>query len=106
MSGTESFKIECQLMCDAIRTGRPDTSLQRTSNPRESTGDNRRSGCRIEHHIIHDELQYHKISARCVSKQLTPELKEQRMDICETLMRRYETKGDGFLKRIVTGDEC
>lgn len=30
-----------------------------------------------EHHIIHDTLQYHKVSARWVPRQLTPELKER-----------------------------
>lgn len=57
------------------------------------------------HHIIHDILQYHKVSSSWVPKQLTPDFKERRVDACETLMRRYEAERDYFLRRIVTGDE-
>jgi histone-lysine N-methyltransferase SETMAR len=57
------------------------------------------------HHIIHNVLQYHKVSARWVPKQLTPELKEHHVDVCQTLLRRYEAKGEGFLERIVSGDK-
>ncbi|GFG37399.1 hypothetical protein Cfor_05617 [Coptotermes formosanus] len=57
------------------------------------------------HHIIHDVLQYHKLCARWVPKQLTPELEERHMDACEELLGHYQTEGDAFLQRIVTGDE-
>ena len=57
------------------------------------------------HHIVYDVLQFHKVSARWVPRQLTPELRERRVDACEELLRRYEREGDGFLARIVTGDE-
>ena len=32
------------------------------------------------HHIVHDVLQFHKVSARWVPRQLTAELKERRVD--------------------------
>ncbi|XP_035210087.1 protein GVQW3-like [Stegodyphus dumicola] len=35
------------------------------------------------HHIVHDVLQFHKVSARWVPRQLTPELKQRRVDACE-----------------------
>jgi len=57
------------------------------------------------HHIVHDVLQFHKVSARWVPRQLTPELRERRADACEEILRRFEREGDGFLARIVTGDE-
>jgi hypothetical protein len=57
------------------------------------------------HHIIHDELKFRKASARWVPRHLTPELKERGVDDCEELLRRFEAEGDGFLARIVTGDE-
>jgi hypothetical protein len=57
------------------------------------------------HHVIHDVLQFHKVSARWVPWQLTPELKRRRVDACEELLQRLEAEGDGFLSRIVTGDE-
>jgi len=39
------------------------------------------------HHIIHDELNFQKVCARWVSKQLTPEMKERRVDACQELLR-------------------
>jgi ribosomal protein S25 len=57
------------------------------------------------HHIIHDVLQFHKVSAKSVPRQLTAELKERRVDACQELLKRFEAEGDGFLERIATGDE-
>jgi hypothetical protein len=56
------------------------------------------------HHIVHDVLQFHKVSARWVPRQLTTQLKE-RVDACQELLKRFEAVGDGHLGRIVTGDE-
>jgi hypothetical protein len=56
------------------------------------------------HHIIHDVLQFHKVSARWVPQQLTPESK-QRVDACQELLWCFEAEGDGFLARTVTGHE-
>jgi len=57
------------------------------------------------HYIVHDVLQFHKVSARWVPCQLTAELKERRVDACQELLKCFETEGDGFLGRTVTGDE-
>jgi len=38
------------------------------------------------HHIIHDVVQFHKVSARWVPRQLTAELKERRIDACQELL--------------------
>ena len=57
------------------------------------------------HHIVLDVLQFHKLSARWVPRQLTAELRERRVDACQELLKRFEAEGDGFLGRIVTGDE-
>jgi histone-lysine N-methyltransferase SETMAR len=40
-----------------------------------------------------------------VQRHLTPELKERRVDACEEPLLHFEAEGDGFLARIVTGDE-
>jgi len=56
------------------------------------------------HHIVHDVLQFHKVSARWVSRQLTAVLKEH-VDASQELLKRFEAESDGFLGRIVTGDE-
>lgn len=55
--------------------------------------------------IVHNVLQFNKVSARWVPRQLTSELKERRVDACEELLRRFNVEGDSFLDRIVTGDE-
>ena len=57
------------------------------------------------HHIARDVLQFHKVSARCVPRQLTAELKERRVDACQELLKRFEAEGDDFLGKIFTGDE-
>jgi len=57
------------------------------------------------HHIIHDVLQFHKVSGRWVPCQRTAELKERRIDACQELLKCFEAEGDGFLERIVKGDE-
>jgi histone-lysine N-methyltransferase SETMAR len=57
------------------------------------------------HHIVHDVMQFHKVSARWVPRQLTAELKERRVDACQELLKHFEAEGEGFLGRIVTGDE-
>jgi hypothetical protein len=40
-----------------------------------------------------------------VPRQLTAELKERSVDACQELLKRFGAEGDGFLGRIVTGDE-
>jgi hypothetical protein len=57
------------------------------------------------HHIVHDVLQFYKFSVRWVPRQLTAELKERRVDACQELLKRFEAEDDGFLGRILTGDE-
>jgi len=57
------------------------------------------------HHIVHDVLQFHKVSARWVPRQLTAELIERHVDACQELLKLFEAEGDGFLGRIVTGVE-
>jgi len=58
------------------------------------------------HHIVHGVLQYHKVSAGWVPRQLTAELKGRRVDACQELLKCFEAEGDGFLGRNVTGDEA
>jgi len=55
--------------------------------------------------IIHDELGFHKVCARWLPRELTAEHKRQRVEICQHLLDRYNSEGEEFLSRIVTGDE-
>jgi len=57
------------------------------------------------HRIVHDVLQFHKVSARWVPRQLIAELKERRVYACQEILKRFEAEGDGFIGRIVMGDE-
>jgi len=57
------------------------------------------------HHSVHGVLQFHKVSARWVLRHLTVELKGRPVDACQEHLKRFEAEGDGFLRRIVTGDE-
>jgi hypothetical protein len=45
------------------------------------------------------------MSATWVPRQLTAELKERRIDVCQEILKRFEAECDGFLGRTVTGDE-
>jgi hypothetical protein len=54
--------------------------------------------------LVHDNLGFHKVSARWVPKHLTEEHKSNCLDICSRLLERY-SRGDNFLNRIITGDE-
>ena len=40
------------------------------------------------HHIVHDVLQFHKVSARWVLRQVTAESKERHVDACQELLKR------------------
>lgn len=52
------------------------------------------------HHILHDILNFHKVSARLVPKQLSPELEKRRVDAYKELLFRHEAEGDVFLSGI------
>lgn len=41
-----------------------------------------------------------------IKKNLTHDLKERCEDVCVTLLQRFEADRDGFLRRLMTQDEC
>jgi len=55
-------------------------------------------------HNLVKSLGFSKVCARWVPRQLTPDLKRQRLDCCTELLQLNE-RDDTFLRRIVTGDE-
>ena len=114
----KKFKNGVSSVADAVRSGQTHTA----DTPEMVAGVVRvlRENCRITldevvfelntsrgsaDHIIHNVLGFRKVSARWVPRQLTPELKDRRVDACEEILQRYETEGDAFLQRVVTGDE-
>ena len=52
-----------------------------------------------------ETLEYRKACARWVPRMFTHEHKEHRMQECPDLLNQNEAEGDGFLDRIITGDE-
>ncbi len=55
--------------------------------------------------IIHDELQYRKVSARWVPRLLTNDHKSKRLAAALRFKEMLEREGDDLFARIVTGDE-
>jgi len=55
--------------------------------------------------LVQDNLGFHRVSAKRVSRHLTEEHKCNRTDICPRPLERYSREGDNFLNRIITGDE-
>ena len=55
-------------------------------------------------HII-NELGDSKLRARWVPRQLTDELKQNRLDFCRELLLRYQSEGDTFMNCIITDDK-
>jgi [histone H3]-lysine36 N-dimethyltransferase SETMAR len=101
-----------------IRSGRPATAVNDENIARVDElirGDRRLTvkdimrslgiGAMAVNEIIHDRLGFSKVCARWVPRQLTPDNKETRFNICADLCERYSNEGDGFLHRIITGDE-
>ncbi|UYV60251.1 hypothetical protein LAZ67_1000547 [Cordylochernes scorpioides] len=94
-------------MKDNIRVPREESARFKSGS--ESTQDEARQGTPpLENH----EVLIQKIGAlirniftRWVSRMLTKEMKEKRISACKELFKRYEIEGEGFLDRIVTGDE-
>lgn len=102
---------------DKPRCGRPSTSVNVENE--ELVDDMIRGNRRITIAEIEDtlevsygsvqtmitELDYRKVCAKWVPRQLTPDLKERRVDVCTELLEAYETNGDRFFSNLVTGDE-
>jgi hypothetical protein len=99
-----------------IVRGRPTTatSAQNEERARELILQNRRMtvdqiekpniSIRPAYSVVHDNLQFLKVCATWVPKELTDEHKSMHLDIGSRHLARYR-EGDNFLQRIVTGDE-
>jgi hypothetical protein len=55
--------------------------------------------------VMPDNLQFHKVCARGVPKELTDEHKHMCLNICSRHSAHCHEEGDNFLQWIVTGDE-
>ena len=54
---------------------------------------------------LHDRLGMHKLTARWVPKSLSDEQMATRAPIYSALLKRFRSKEDDFLSRLVTVDE-
>jgi histone-lysine N-methyltransferase SETMAR len=59
----------------------------------------------LAYSLVHDNLGFHKVSARWMPKHLTQEHKRNCLDICSCFLERHNREGDNFLNRIIAGDE-
>ena len=55
--------------------------------------------------ILHDRLGMHDLTARWVPKSLSDEQMATRASVCSALLKRFRSKEDDFLSRLVTVDE-
>ena len=54
---------------------------------------------------LHDRLGMHKLTARWVPKSLSDEQMVTSASVCSALLKRFRSKEDDFLSRLVTVDE-
>ena len=55
--------------------------------------------------ILHDRLGMHKLTAHWIPKSLSDEQMATRASVYSTLLKRFRSKEDDFLSRLVTVDE-
>ena len=111
------FKKGREEVEDDQRSGRPSTS--RTDENIERGRQKERSDCRLTVRMIADELgmnsdrvwriitedlKMRKICAKMVPRLLNEGQKEQRVQVCQGILKQLETEPN-LLKRVVTGDE-
>jgi len=90
--------------------GRPLTSTtdEKIQQAREMVRANRRVAidevaCSLQisngsaYQIIHNELGFHKVCARCVPREFTAEHKRKRVEIRQRLLDHYKNEGEEFL---------
>ena len=102
---------------DKPRSGRPSTATTDTNRQRvdELIRADRRVTIRelaAQLDCGHNALQkmvedfgYRKVCAKWVPRQLTPDLKERRVEVCSDLLEAFEANEDTFFSDLVTGDE-
>ena len=106
----EKFEHGRTSVKDKERAGRPSTSITDSNvedaramilENRQVTIDELANHFEISHgsayDIIRNRLDFHKVCARWVPKQLTEEQKNNRVAICQCLLDRYANEGEAFL---------
>jgi len=112
-----AFKDGRTDIIDKPRSGRPSSAVTEANKQRvdELIRSDRRVTTKniiyligVSHGTVHNiisDLGYSKVCARWVPRQLTDELKQNRLDVCRQMMQRYGNEGEQFMDSIVSGDE-
>jgi hypothetical protein len=114
----EMYKNGCTSVTDGERSGHPTTATttQNEERAREPILQNRRVtvdeiakqmniSIGSAYSVVHDNLQFHKVCARWIPKELMNEQKRMCLDICFHHLAYYREEGGIFLQWIITGDE-
>ena len=112
------FKRSRTSLEDETRSGRPSatTDKEMCNKVRDLVYSDRRikveeiaNALHISHGSVstslHDHLGMHKLTARWVPKSLSDEQMATRTSVYSTLLKRFRSKKDDFLSRLVTVDE-
>lgn len=111
----KAFSEGRELVEDESRSGRPSTSRndENVERIRDLVRSDRRLTVRLiaelnlnhttVHQILTNELGMKKICAKMVPKNLTPQQKENRKEVCRDLLERIENDPD-FFKNVITGE--
>jgi hypothetical protein len=104
------FKNGCTSVTDAECSGRPTTATTTQNDERamELILQNRRVmvneiakqlniSIESSYSVVHDNIQFHKMCARWVPKELMDEHKRMCLDICSHHFAHYGKEGDNFL---------
>jgi len=113
----ERFKSGRRHVTDEGRSGRPSTSRTQDHIDRSDAiirEDRRITVSEVAAHldisygfayaILHDDLGYRKVCARCVPKELIVVHKRERVEVATQFVRQYE-EDPSILERNVTGDK-
>ena len=112
------FKRGRMSLKDETRSGRPSdaTDEEMCNKVRDLVHSDRRikveeiaNALHISHGsvstILHDRLFMRKLTARWIPKSLSDEQMATRASVCSVLLKRFRSKEDDFLSRLVTVDE-
>ena len=113
----KKFKAGETDIADKPRSGRPSTSFTQENSARvdELIRQDRRiiiqeiaDAVDVSYgsaNSMVDSLGYHKVCAKWVPRQLTPDIRQRRVEVCAELLEQHEAQGQAFFANIFTDNE-